>query len=46
MIIGHVRSKFPLKITCSLEGYHKTGYDFPGLSFIVETDWRGKTLQE
>jgi len=38
--------EFPLKITCSLEGCHETGYDFSGLSFIVETDWRGKTLQE
>ena len=38
--------EFPLKITCSLDGCHVPGYDFSGLSFIVDTDWRGKTLQE
>ena len=33
--------EFPLKITCKGENR-----EFPGLSFIVRTDWPGKSLEE
>lgn len=45
-LIYELGIEFPLKITCSLEGCPVPSYDFSGLSFVVETDWRGKTLQE
>ena len=45
-LIYELGIEFPLKITCSIERDREPSYDFSGLSFTVETDWRGKTLQE
>jgi len=38
--------EFPLKITYLKEVNDKKGYPFSGSSFIIETDWAGKSFQE
>jgi len=38
--------EFPLKITYLKEVNDKKGHPFSGSSFIIETDWAGKSFQE
>ncbi len=38
--------EFPLKITYLKEVNDKKGHPFSGLSFIINTDWAGKSFQE
>ncbi len=38
--------EFPLKITYLKEVNDKKGHPFSGLSFIIKTDWAGKSFQE
>ena len=38
--------EFPLKITCLKEVNDNKDGPFSGLSFIIKTDWAGKSLQE